>query len=80
MLQVEHFVIWRDITQVNARDCVIFSADTAIAERWMRKRYGEDHLVFNLPREHAKAVAFKEAAQAGQFTIIALTRRLSVPY
>ena len=68
---------WRDITQVNAPGCVLFSADTPVAEHWMRRFYGADSILFNLPAEHARAVAFKEAAEGENFTIICLTRRLS---
>jgi hypothetical protein len=73
-------VIWRDITQVNAPGSVMFSADTSAGERWMRKRCGGNHVTFSLPADHAKAVAFKEAAEAAELTIIALTKRASANF
>jgi hypothetical protein len=70
-------VTWRDITQLNSPTGVMFSADTTPAEQWMRKQYGSSSLVFELPSENAKAVAFKEAAEAQNFIIIVLARRMS---
>ena len=70
-------MIWRDITQINAPGCVLFSADTPDAERWMRKRLGGHSVLFHLPVDYAKAVAFKEAAEAQNFIIVVLTRRQS---
>jgi hypothetical protein len=79
LLRIEQrpIVMWRDITQINAPECVMFSADTPTAEFWMRKRYGSDRVVFHLPGERAEAMAFKEAAEAANFTVIVLTKRLS---
>jgi hypothetical protein len=79
-IELDVTVIWRDITQVNAPGCVMFSADTSVADRWMRERYGASHVTFFLPNEHAKAVAFKEAAEAAELTIVALTKRLSANF
>jgi hypothetical protein len=55
----------------------MFSADTPTAEHWMRMRCGSNSVVFSLPAEHAKAVAFREAAEGQSLTVIALMRRQS---
>lgn len=68
-------MLWRDITQINAPGCVRFSADTPAAEFWLRRRYGVRSIVFTLPGQQAEAVAFKEAAEAANFTILVLTSR-----
>jgi hypothetical protein len=70
-------VIWRDITQINAPDSVMFSADTPTAEFWMRRQFGAPSVVFDVPADHGKAEAFKEAAEAANFTVVALTKRRS---
>jgi len=70
-------VIFRDITQLNAPGCVVFSADTPIAERWMRKQYGVSRMTFLLPAQYGAAVSFKEAAEAQSLSIIALKKRFA---
>jgi hypothetical protein len=70
-------VLWRDITQIYGADCVTFSADTPEAERWMRLKYRGSPLSFELPAENAEAVAFRNAADAANFTTIVLMKRRS---
>jgi hypothetical protein len=67
-------VIWRDITQINASGYVLFSADTPRAEFWMRRQYGGPKIVFGAPAEDGNAEAFRKAADAANFTIVALKR------
>ncbi len=68
-------MIWRDITQIDAPGCVLFSADTPAAGVWMTKWYRRDSVAFQLPRDHASALAFKEAAESAEFVILAFMRR-----
>jgi hypothetical protein len=70
-------VLWRDITQINAPDFVGFSADTPAAESWIRRRYGRNSVVFELPARHDDALAFIAAAQAASLTILVLRRRVT---
>jgi hypothetical protein len=70
-------VLWRDITQINAPDFVGFSADTPAAEFWMRRLYGRNSVVFELPARHDDAVAFITGAATANLKILVLRRRLS---
>jgi hypothetical protein len=55
----------------------MFSADTPRAEFWMRRQFGSPSVVFEIPAERGKAEAFREAAEAANFTVVALAKRLS---
>jgi hypothetical protein len=58
-----------DITQVTAAFRLDFSANTPEAEAWMKKHYGDRDILFDLPHDEAKALAFVEAAKAQGFSI-----------
>jgi hypothetical protein len=58
-----------DITQVTAVYRLDFSANTPEAEAWMRNHYGDRDILFELPHDEAKALAFVEAANAQGFSI-----------
>ena len=58
-----------DITQVTAVYRLDFSANTPEAEAWMREHYGNREILFDLPHDEAKALAFIEAAKARGFSI-----------
>jgi hypothetical protein len=70
-------VLWRDITQIYGTNSVTFSADTPVAASWMRLKFGGATLSFGLPAENAEAVAFRNAAEAANFTTIVLMKRRS---
>ncbi len=53
----------------------MFSADSAPAETWMRKRYKSRSVVYLLPSEYEAAVAFKRAAEAESFSIFVMANR-----
>jgi hypothetical protein len=58
-----------DITQVTAAFRLDFSANTPKAEAWMKNHYGDREILFDLPHDEAKALAFVEAAKAQGFSI-----------
>ena len=56
----------------------MFSADTHLAENWMREHYGCSTLVFLMPDEYDAILEFKRAAEAYSFSIFALQPRSCV--
>ena len=58
-----------DITQVTAAFRLDFSANTPEAEAWMKNHYGDREILFDLPHDDAKALAFVQAAKAQGFSI-----------
>jgi hypothetical protein len=58
-----------DITQITAVYRLDFSANTPLAEAWMKNHYGDREIFFDLPHDESNALAFIAAAKAQGFSI-----------